>query len=238
MDEFHPVSRLIPPILWGFPMLEGLKKLVFVQQPGADNAAAHPKAPAAAQVTSTAAGTAPAGEVAATAPAGEAAGSPVINVKGLEEHLEQAIHASPAFAPFAAFVKNAENMAAAVTDEGQRFRAAQAVAGTAAADLVASLNSVSDVLAKEAADFEQSFVAAGQAEVTKLNQQIEQVTGQIGDLSKQLATLNEQKSSLAAQVTTRTSDIAKAKIDFSAVSSTVAARYQELAQKLKQYLGV
>ncbi|AQH05840.1 hypothetical protein A9R05_43330 (plasmid) [Burkholderia sp. KK1] len=219
-------------------MLEGLKKLVFVQQPGADNAAAHPKAPAAAQVASAVTGTAPAGEVAVTAPAGEAAGSPVINVKGLEEHLEQAIHASPAFAPFAAFSKNAESMAVAIPDEAQRFKAAQAVAGIAPADLIAAVNSVSDVLSKEATDFEQSYVVAGQAEVTSLNQEIEQVTGQIGDLAKQLAVLNEKKASLAARVTTKTSDIAKAKIDFTAVSSTVAARYQEIAQKLKQYLGV
>ena len=160
-----------------------------------------------------------------------------LDTQALETHIEQLIQSSPAFAPVAAFLKMADNLKAAVPDDAQRFKAAQLATGTSSEALLAAINSYSGVLAGEKDNFDQTFVAAAQANVASLSEQERTIGEQIKSLGSQLAQLTSEKEDLAKQARAGTADIAKAKIDFDTVAGAIDGRYRDLSQKLQQHLG-
>jgi hypothetical protein len=160
-----------------------------------------------------------------------------LDVPAVEEHVDHQIQSNPAFAPVVAFLKMAESMKNVIGDEKQRFQAAQAATSTPTDALLTAVKSYSSVLQREAANFEQTFVAQAQSEIQTLSEQEKQLGEQIGELQAQLSKLSAHKEELGAQSIARVGDLAKARIDFGSVSSTLNKRYSDLAAKLQQHLG-
>lgn len=160
-----------------------------------------------------------------------------LDVPAVEEHIDHQIQSSTAFAPVVAFLKMAESMKNVIGDEKQRFQAAQAATSTPTDALLTAVKSYSSVLQREAANFEQTFVAQAESEIHALSDQEKQLGEQIGDLQAQLSRLSARKEELGAQSIAKAADLAKARIDFGSVSSTLNKRYSDLTAKLQQHLG-
>lgn len=192
-------------------------------------------APASPEAKATAPSAGPSATASGSASASMDAGS-TIDIKALEDHIEQVIQSNPGFAPVAAFLKMAENLKSAVPDDAQRFKAAQLATNTTSDALLGAIQSYASVLSNESTNFERTFVATAQANVAGLGEQEKDVGDQIESLAAQISQLTVRKEDLAKQVRNGTADIAKAKIDFNTVATMIDGRYRALAQKLQQHL--
>jgi hypothetical protein len=229
-----------------FSKLGGLGKLIWEEdKPKADATPAPAQAPAQqAQVIAPAfqfGGT----PGAATTQTVAASGESILDVETIRESINGAIAGSAEFAPAASFlqvVTSLQNVPGLSNDEGTRFKAAQATQaatnpGVTPQTILTAVKSYEGVLANEASRFEGSFVAAANAELTDLSHQADTLQSQISDLAQQLAHLTDQRTEILASVTKKKADLAKAKIDFNSVTTTLSAKYEDLAQKVKQHLG-
>jgi len=219
-------------------MWDLIKSKIFVEEPtkpqGATPAATGP-APELGRAAPAVQGDQ--GNTSVSAPPEIAGAQSGLDVSLLEKRLDGLIRADAGFAPCAAFLDMRENMRSAFVNEADQFRAALVGTKTAVEVLLESANASSTVLAQEADNFERTFVAEGEAAIHSLTTQSEEVNEQITALTQQVAALNEKRSGLVADASAKTANLAKAKIDFASVSTMLASRYQELAQKMKQHLG-
>lgn len=151
--------------------------------------------------------------------------------------LDAMIQASPAFAPFASFLRMAKNMEKAVPDDAQRFSAVQLATESKLDDLLAAVNSHAQVLADAKSGFEAGFVASTEQSLAQLSQQEGDLDTQIAALATQIAQLNAQKDGITKQIRTGKADLNKQRIDFATVIDTLSARYQSWATKLQAHLG-
>jgi len=103
--------------------------------------------------------------------------------------------------------------------------------------LIASVKSSETIIANEASNFEQSFVTSANNEIAQLNAQSDAIATQLQTLTQQLGQLSDQKTELTKAITSKTADLGKAGIDFNSVVKTLGTRYQEIGNKLQQYLG-
>jgi hypothetical protein len=221
-------------------MFKGLGKLIFEEEKPKATA---PEAPVPTQVAPVVAQPFQFGAPGVIAtPTVAATGESVLDVATITESINGAIASSPDFAPAASFLQIVASLQTVVTDEGMRFNAAKASQAATnpsvtTQTILDAVKSYAGVLANEAGKFEGSFVAASEAELTGLSGQADTLQSQISDLAQQLTQLNEQRAEIIASVTKKTADLAKAKIDFNSVTTTLTTRYEELAQKVKQHLG-
>lgn len=155
----------------------------------------------------------------------------------LEAHLEQSIAANPDFAPATTFLAALDAIRDVITEEGLRFRTAQATTKLSTPMLITALQAHDAALQYEARQFEQSVVDPGIANINNLTAQSGALQAQIDALQKQITELAAQKDTVNAEIITSGSDLDKAKIDFKATQTKVSQRYGDLARKVSQYLG-
>jgi uncharacterized protein YukE len=225
-----------------FSKLGGLGKLIFEEEKPKADATPAPAAPAPTQAAPVVVQPFQFGAPAGATPVA-ATGESVLDVPTITESINAAIAGSAEFAPAASFLQIVTSLQIIVPDEGMRFNAAkQSQAATNPSvtpqTILDAVKSYAGVLANEASKFEGSFVAASEAELTDLSGQADALQNQITDLAAQLTQLTEQRTAIIASVTKKTADLAKAKIDFNSVTTTLTTNYEGLAQKVKQHLGV
>lgn len=160
----------------------------------------------------------------------------VLDTKAVESQIDALIQSQADFAQFAAFMKAVDNLANVIADEGTRFKAAAATTGLTQSALLASIGVYKTVLADEQTNFNSSFVTQSEQNIAALNDQITQLVAQLAALTDQLRAASDQKTEVTKDVTTKTAELAKAKIDFASVQQTLDNRYAELSVKLQQYL--
>jgi uncharacterized protein YukE len=226
-----------------FSKLGGLGKLIFEEEKPKADATPVPAVPAPTQAAPVVAQPFQFGAPAAGTTPVAATGESVLDVPTITESINAAIAGSAEFAPAASFLQIVTSLQTIVPDEGMRFNAAkQSQAATNPSvtpqTILDAVKSYAGVLANEASKFEGSFVAASEAELTDLSGQADALQNQITDLAAQLTQLTEQRTAIIASVTKKTADLAKAKIDFNSVTTTLTTNYEGLAQKVKQHLGV
>lgn len=213
---------------------EGLKKvvnLVIVDESAAS-------APATAETESdSSAGMQGAAQGNQAASAGQPGVSSGIDVSDLEKRIDTLIQDNPAYAPYRAFAEMSQSIAAAVPDEQQRYRAALLGVKTNLDALLGAVNSHADVLAKEQQNFAAAFVVRSEAEIASLREQETSLNEEIGALARQLAEKNAQKDEVSKSITSKTAGLAKAKIDFESVRTTLVQKYDGIVKKLQGYLG-
>jgi phage host-nuclease inhibitor protein Gam len=168
-----------------------------------------------------------------------ASGTSTLDVAKIEEAINGNILSNEGFAPASKFLATADSLESVLKDEGLRFKAAAKTPGQAEpATLIDSINTFHGVLDTEKANFETQFCGSEQASIDQLSAQASNLDAQINDLAQQMATLNTQKQELQTNITTKTADLAKARIDFNSVATTIEARYTEIAAKIQKHLGV
>jgi chromosome segregation ATPase len=160
-----------------------------------------------------------------------------IDVADLEKRIDTLIQDNPAYAPYRAFAEMSQSIAAAVPDEQQRYRAALLGVKTNLDALLGAVNSHADVLAKEQKNFASAFVARSEAEIVSLREQETRLNEEIGALARQLAEKNTQKDAVSKSINSKTAGLAKAKIDFESVRTTLVQKYDGIVKKLQGYLG-
>lgn len=210
-------------------LLGKLKDLVIVNE-AADQHEQPDRATAAAQPA------VPSAEIPATTSGPALSGTPAESAN-LEKQIDGEIRGNPAFAPFATFIRMSENMKNKVPDEAQRYQAVQAATESTLETLLAAVNSRSDVLKREATNFNSSLVRTTEAEIASLTGQEKQLEQQIAALSAQISTLSARKEELSRQAITHKSNLDKLRIDFDAACEAVDRRYRDYAAKLQNYLG-
>ncbi|WP_322044921.1 hypothetical protein [Paraburkholderia sp. J67] len=214
---------------------EGLKKvvnLVIVDESASSAESPTPEAEShsTASATRTAQDTQPAS-------AGQPGAASGLDVADLEKRIDTLIQDNPAYAPYRAFAEMSQSIAAAVPDEQQRYRAALLGVKTNLDTLLGAVNSHADVLAKEQQHFASAFVTRSEAEIASLREQETRLNDEIGALARQLAEKNAQKDEVSKSITSKTAGLAKAKIDFESVRSTLVQKYDGIVKKLQGYLG-
>ncbi|WP_322050237.1 hypothetical protein [Paraburkholderia bannensis] len=164
-------------------------------------------------------------------------GNSGIDVADLEKRIDTLIQDNPAYAPYRAFAEMSQSIAAAVPDEQQRYRAALLGVKTNLDALLGAVNSHADVLAKEQQNFAAAFVVRSEAEIASLREQETSLNEEIGALARQLAEKNAKKDEVSKSITSKTAGLAKAKIDFESVRTTLVQKYDGIVKKLQGYLG-
>lgn len=216
---------------------EGLKKvvnLVIVDESAAATPETESDSSATASGASNASG---AGQSTQSASAGQPGVSSGLDVADLEKRIDTLIQDNPAYAPYRAFAEMSQSIAAAVPDEQQRYRAALLGVKTNLDTLLGAVNSHADVLAKEQQNFAAAFVTHSEAEIASLREQETRLNEEIGILARQLAEKNAKKDEVSKSITSKTAGLAKAKIDFESVRSTLVQKYDGIVKKLQGYLG-
>ncbi|NIE62332.1 hypothetical protein [Burkholderia sp. Ax-1719] len=160
-----------------------------------------------------------------------------IDVADLEKRIDTLIQDNPAYAPYRAFAEMSQSIAAAVPDEQQRYRAALLGVKTNLDALLGAVNSHADVLAKEQKNFASAFVAHSEADIASLREQETRLNEEIGALARQLTEKNAQKDAVSKSINSKTAGLAKAKIDFESVRTTLVQKYDGIVKKLQGYLG-
>jgi chromosome segregation ATPase len=222
---------------------EGLKKvvnLVIVDESAASApATAETESDSSADASGTpqSARSAQAAQQSQEAQTGQAGVNSGIDVADLEKRIDTLIQDNPAYAPYRAFAEMSQSIAAAVPDEQQRYRAALLGVKTNLDALLGAVNSHSDVLAKEQKNFASAFVARSEAEIASLRDQETRLNEEIGALARQLAEKNTQKDAVSKSINSKTAGLAKAKIDFESVRTTLVQKYDGIVKKLQGYLG-
>ncbi|MBN3856954.1 MULTISPECIES: hypothetical protein [unclassified Paraburkholderia] len=213
---------------------EGLRKVVNLVI--VDESASSASATAETESDSSAAASG-AAQDAQSAQQGQAGASSGIDVTDLEKRIDTLIQDNPAYAPYRAFAEMSQSIAAAVPDEQQRYRAALLGVKTNLDSLLGAVNSHADVLAKEQQNFAAAYVTRSEAEIASLREQETRLNDEIGALARELAEKNAQKDEVSKSITSKTAGLAKAKIDFESVRSTLVQKYDGIVKKLQGYLG-
>jgi chromosome segregation ATPase len=213
---------------------EGLRKVVNLVI--VDESASSASATAETESDSSAAASG-AAQDAQSAPQGQAGASSGIDVADLEKRIDTLIQDNPAYAPYRAFAEMSQSIAAAVPDEQQRYRAALLGVKSNLDTLLGAVNSHADVLAREQQNFAAAFVTRSEAEIASLREQETRLNDEIGALARELAEKNAQKDEVSKSITSKTAGLAKAKIDFESVRSTLVQKYDGIVKKLQGYLG-
>lgn len=219
-------------------MFQQLKSMVW-DSSAADKAAAEKTADAAKKAPTMAA-TVPqppqpphtTGFVQATSISAE----PVLDIQALTTMIDQHITEHPGFVPFATFAEKEAALATVISDEGTRFKAAGATAGIPKDVLLGSVNVSAEVLAGEAKNFEETYCAQVSSNIAQNEAEIEQLAAQIAELNSRVIELVRSSDEKRAAVTRQTAELAKARIDYASINTTLANRYQTLASKIQQYL--
>lgn len=161
----------------------------------------------------------------------------VLDTGTIEATITGIIQQDPSFAKYNKFVEAATALEKVIQVEGTRLQAAQATTGLTRDELMESIASHQAVLANEQANFTGSFVAAAEASIQSLNDQGAAISTEIQELTVRLNELSNQREALTRESLTKTSELAKAKIDFDSVIASIARRYNEASSKLQQYLA-
>jgi hypothetical protein len=160
----------------------------------------------------------------------------VLDVAQVSAAIEALIVSNPAFADVITFQSKADALAAVITDEATRFKAASATSGMTKEQVILSVASAQQVLVDEAANFESSFVSANEANIQMLNNNSLALTQEIDNLTTHLSELSEQKNAVQKESVSKVAELAKAKIDFVSVTQSLNNKYTQLAGKFQQYL--
>ncbi|WP_322093277.1 hypothetical protein [Paraburkholderia bannensis] len=219
---------------------EGLKKvvnLVIVDESAASEPATAETESDSSAGTQGKQGTQGAAQGNQAASAGQPGAISGIDVADLEKRIDTLIQDNPAYAPYRAFAEMSQSIAAAVPDEQQRYRAALLGVKTNLDALLGAVNSHADVLAKEQQNFAAAFVVRSEAEIASLREQETSLNEEIGALARQLAEKNAKKDEVSKSITSKTAGLAKAKIDFESVRTTLVQKYDGIVKKLQGYLG-
>jgi hypothetical protein len=158
------------------------------------------------------------------------------DVAAIEARIDLAIKRNPAFAPFGTFLELADNIKAAVPDEAQRFKAAQAATNTPMEMLLSAVSSYVDVLQDEATTFERSIVSAAQSEIEALGNREKDLGDHVAELTAQLADVSAQKAEIVRLALGKAHELNEAKTAFETVTATLERRYHDLARKTQLYL--
>lgn len=161
----------------------------------------------------------------------------VLDVAGLMNIIQGVINDEPQYAKFAKFQAASAALEKVILVEGTRMQAAQATTGLTREELLNSLNAHANILASEAQNFTDTYVAASEAQVQGLNADADDLAAEIQVLTTRLAELSTKREERIAEATAKSTEIAKAKIDFESVTRTIANRHGDISTKLQQYLG-
>lgn len=147
------------------------------------------------------------------------------------------IEQEPGFANYARFAATSTALEKVILIEGTRLQASQATTGLTRDQLLESLATYQGVLTNETANFQAHFINSAEQSIQALNEQSTALADQIQQLTGQLAEVSNQKEALISDALTKSSELAKAKIDFNSVVQTITNRYADVATKLQQYLS-
>lgn len=161
---------------------------------------------------------------------------PVLDIQALTVLIDQHIAEHPGFVPFATFAEKEAALATVISDEGTRFKAAGATAGIPKDVLLGSVNVSTEVLAAEAKNFEDTYCALVSSNIAQNEAEIQQLAEQIAELNSRVVELVRSSDEKRTLVTRQTAELAKARIDYASINTTLANRYQTLASKIQQYL--
>lgn len=161
---------------------------------------------------------------------------PVLDVEGIRSAIVGVIESQPGFADFMKFSAASAALEKVIPIEGTRMQAAQATSGLTKEQLLASVNTFTAVLEGEAQNFNQSYVGAAEQNIQLVNNEVAAIDGEIQALTAKLAELSGRRQELVADGMTKSSELAKAKIDFDSITKSITARYTDAANKLQQYL--
>lgn len=161
---------------------------------------------------------------------------PVLDIQALTTLIDQHIAEHPGFVPFATFAEKEAALATVISDEGTRFKAAGATAGIPKDVLLGSVNVSAEVLAAEAKNFEDTYCTQVSSNIAQNEAEIQQLAEQIAELNSRVVELVRSSDEKRTLVTRQTAELAKARIDYASINTTLANRYQTLASKIQQYL--
>lgn len=161
----------------------------------------------------------------------------VLDTAVVEAQIVQIVESNPAFLAFKTLSDAADKMLSILPDEKTRFKAASATTTLTLAEVQPSLDSWKGIVEAEGANFNQTYVAQADSNISLVNSQIAAAEQELDQLTKTLGELSEHKNKLMQEKVQRESELAKAKIDFNSVIQTVTNRYTGMASKLAQYLG-
>jgi hypothetical protein len=164
-------------------------------------------------------------------------GSSILDVTAVESQIVQMIEANPAYLAYKTFSDAANSLSQVIPDEKTRFQAASATTKLTYAEVKPSLDSWAAIVESEKQNFEGSYVAAAQADITAIDVQLQATEAELAELAKKLGEVSERKNALMQDKVQRESDLSKAKIDFDTVVKTVTHRFTTLAAKLTQFIG-
>jgi len=211
-------------------MFDKLKSMVWTSDEPAQTPAATPApAPQPAQATPMNQNFQFATEVAAPV-------DPVLDVDGIRTAIVSVIETQPGFADFMKFAAASAALEKVIPIEGTRMQAAQATSGLTRDQLLASVNTFTGVLEGEAQNFQTSYVAAAEQNIQLVNNEVGTIDGEIQALTAKLAELSTRRQELVADGMTKSSELAKAKIDFDSIMKSITARYTDAANKIQQFL--
>jgi hypothetical protein len=161
----------------------------------------------------------------------------VLDTKKIEATIRAIIEGHPDFAKYLKFTTAASALEKVIQVESTRMQAAQATTALTKDELIASINSNAAVLANEAANFASTFVATAEQNIDSLTMNLRMNADDIGLATARLGELAKAKEVLNHEIMTKTSELAKAKIDFESVTKSISTKYNEVSAKLQQYLS-
>jgi chromosome segregation ATPase len=161
----------------------------------------------------------------------------VLDIASIEATITGIIEQDSGFAKYVKFTEAATALEKVIQVEGTRLQAAQATTGLTRDELIESISSHQAVLANEQANFTGSYVAAAEASIQSLTDQTTAISVEIQELTVRLNELSNQRETLTRESLTKTSELAKAKIDFDSVIASITRRFSDASSKLQQYLA-
>jgi hypothetical protein len=161
---------------------------------------------------------------------------PVLDVEGIRSAIVGVIEQQPAFADFVKFTTATAALEKVIPIEGVRMQAAQATCGLTKEQLLASVGTFVGVLEGEAQNFNQSYVAAAEQNIQLVTNEVNATDAEIQALTTKLAELSARRQELVSDGMNKSSELAKAKIDFDSIQKSITARYTDAANKIQQFL--
>ena len=162
--------------------------------------------------------------------------APVLDVEAIRAAIVNAIEQQPAFADFLKFSNASAALEKVILVEATRMQAAQATTGLTREQLLASLNTFVAVLDGEVQNFQTAYVGTAEQNIQVVNDQVAAINVEIQELTGKLAELSNKKEELARDALTKSSELAKAKIDFDSIVKSITARYNDFATKVQHFL--
>jgi chromosome segregation ATPase len=161
----------------------------------------------------------------------------VLDLAQIRTSLEDLIKMEFAFGTYLDYKEAVDSMESKIKDPQLRYQAAQAVKHMDSADIIESCQSYIGVLDREKQRFQDKYVASAQGQIDALKNDAEALDAQIQDLTRKLGELSQQKSEKMATISQRSSELAKAQIDFDSVINTIKLAYIDEVKRLQQYIG-